>query len=95
MRIQIVTCNNKYMDGKYTESYHEIHEIDNLNGLNHSISTIKNIIHDNLLYKPENCMLESVIISGDDSNIIDNIIGHFIMNPIGVIIHSAETACMV
>ena len=94
MRIQIVTCNTKRENGKYKGSYHEIHEIDNLRNIDHIISTIDSIITNNLLYKDITDVLDFVIISGDNTSILDMIMSHYLKYPSFVSIMSAETAML-
>lgn len=95
MRIQVVTCNNTYYKGTYVNSYHEIHEITNLQSINdadHIISIVNDIVTNNILYKANNDVLDSVIISCNDSIILDKIIKYYEENPSLVNIMGAETA---
>lgn len=94
MRVQIVTCNNTYENGKYKESYHEIHEIDNLRSMEHIVATVNSIISNNKLFKGANDTLESVIISGSDNMMIDKVISFFTKYSSSVSIMGAETAML-
>ncbi len=93
MRFQIVTCNSVYdLNGRYKESYHEIHEIDNLRNGDHLIATINSIVSNNKLFKDINDTLDSVIVSGDDNILLNRVINFFKRHSIGVDIIEAETA---
>lgn len=95
MIIQIVTCNNTYYKGTYVNSYHEIHEISNLRGVNqsvHIIDIVNEIITNNILFKPDNDVLDSVIISCNDSNILDEVMTYYEENPGIVNVMGAESA---
>ena len=96
MRVQIVTCNNTYENGKYKESYHEIHEIDNLKCMEHIIATVNSVISNNKLFKGANDTLESVIISGSDNAMINKVISFFTKyaSSSNVTIIGAETAML-
>lgn len=94
MRIQIFTCNDVYQNNKYKESYHEIHEIDNIYCLDHIIATIDSIVSNNLKFKTKDTKLNSVIISGDNNKIISQVISYYLQNKSEVEIFGAETAYM-
>lgn len=92
MRIQIFTCNDVFQNNKYKESYHEIHEIDNIYCLDHIIATIDSIVSNNLRFKTKDTKLNSVIISGDNMEMINEVINHYENNKPEVDIFGAETA---
>lgn len=94
MRIQVITCNTKRENGKYKDSYHEIHEIDNLRCIDHIIATVNSIVSNNQLFKDINDTLDSVIISGDNNDIIDKVIKHYNKYGSDVPIMGAETAML-
>ena len=81
-------------DNKYKESYHEIHEIDNIYCLDHIIATIDSIVSNNLRFKTKDTKLNSVIISGDNMEMINKVISHYENNNSEVDIFGAETAYM-
>ena len=95
MRIQVVTCNTVREGGKYKDSYHEIHEIDNLKNTEHIIATVKSIVLNNELFKDSNVTLDSVIVSGSDYGVINKVIDFFNMQQSKVSIMGAETAMMI
>ena len=92
MRIQIVTCNSVYNNGKYTGGYHEIHEIDNLQNTDHIKATIKSVVTNHLSFKPNNSKLDMVIISGTDFKAIQDVIKYYEENSLGTKIVETETA---
>lgn len=94
MRVQIITCNTKRENGKYKDSYHEIHEIDNLRSVEHLIATIDSVISNNQLFKDINDTLDSIIVSGNDTNILNMVIDHYNKYKSSVPIMSAETAML-
>lgn len=94
MRIQVVTCNTVRENGKYKDSYHEIHEIDNLKNVDHIIATVKSIVTNNELFKDANVTLDSVIVSGSDYSVINKVIDFFTRQQSKVSIMGAETAMM-
>lgn len=84
-----------YYHGTYVNSYHEIHEVSNLQGVNHAdhiIDIVNEIVTNNILYKPDNDILNSVIISCNDSIILDDVIKYYEENPSLVSIMGAESA---
>lgn len=93
MRIQIVTCNTVMENGKYKDSYHEIHEIDNLRSVEHVIATVNSIISNNKLFKDSNDTLDSVIVSGSDYSIVNKVIDFFTRHQ-NVAVMGAETAML-
>lgn len=95
MIIQIVTCNNTYYKDTYVNSYHEIHEISNLLGVNqsnHIIDIVNEIITNNILFKSNNDVLDSVIISCNDSIILSEVMSYYEENPGIVNVMGAESA---
>lgn len=95
MIVQIVTCNNTYYKGTYVNSYHEIHEVNNLQGVNesnHIIDIINEIVANNILFKSKNDILDSVIVSCNDSIILDEVMTYYEDNPSIVNIMGAESA---
>lgn len=95
MILQIVTCNNTYYKGTYVNSYHEIHEVNNLQGVNqsdHIIDIVNEIVTNNILFKPDNDVLDSVIISCNNSIVLDEVITYYEENPSLVNIMGAESA---
>ena len=61
MVVQIFTCNNKYYKGTFVNSYHEIHEVSNLQSVNkaeHIIDIVNGIITNNILFKYSHLHLE-------------------------------------
>ena len=91
MRMQIITCNSLYQNDKYLSGYHEIHEIDNLQNKEHIIGTVQSIVLLNMLYKPDNSILDNIIISGDNNDIIQEVVQFYNENPIDVPVIETET----
>ena len=73
MKVEIMTCNSKYKNGKCIGGYHEIHEINFLSNTKHLIATIDSIIKNNLEYGCNDTVLEDVSIQCDDEQSVNYI----------------------
>lgn len=80
MRITIMLINSTYDDnGEMVNTFTEIHTIDNLQNVQHVISTINSIIGNNILYSYayNNAKLEAVQTYSTDKFIIDELNNYF------------------
>lgn len=77
IKAEIITCNSEYENGKCIGSYHESHYISHLNGRDHLIEAVRNIITNNLKYacypRVSNTILKSVMIGCNDHHAVDYI----------------------
>ena len=69
-------------DGEYVKAYHEIHEINNLQNVDHIIATVNSVVHNNLLYKNDDTVLTDVFISCSNNTFQKTVIQFFKNNPI-------------
>lgn len=60
MKITITTGNAMYKNGECVGGYHEIHEVNYLQNVEHAIATIDSVIKNNLMYGCIDTVLESV-----------------------------------
>lgn len=73
---EIITVNNKIVDGNCIGGYHECHDIRYLSSIDHLIASIDTIIKNNLKYGCEDTVLESVMIGCNDHGAVDYINAH-------------------
>ena len=78
----IITSNSLMRDGEYVKAYHEIHEINNLQNVDHIIATVDSVIHNNLKFKNDDTVLSDVFISCSNEDYQREVIKHFSLNPI-------------
>ena len=68
-------------DGEYVKAYHEIHEINHIQNVEHIIATVNSVVHNNLLYKNDETTLTDVFISCSNDEFQETVIGYFKSNP--------------
>lgn len=90
-RIQVVTCNSEYVGGKFIGTYHEIHEIDNLRNVSHMIFAVHSVITNHLMFKPDEDILDMVIVSGNNSDMIKRVVEYFELDPMKVKVIETQT----
>lgn len=78
----IITSNSLIRDGEYVKAYHEIHEINHIQNINHIIATVDSVVHNNLLYKNDDTTLTDVFISCSDDQFQKLVIDHYKNNPV-------------
>lgn len=91
MRAQIITCNSIYENKRWVDGYHEIHEIDNLRSYGHFIATIESVISLNLRFKNDDSIIDKVIISCSDNNLLNQVIQYYKDNPSLIDIEDVES----
>ena len=76
--IVIITCNSKFENGKCIGGYHEIHKINVLKNFKHLVSTVNNIISNNIIYGCDDTILEEILVQSCDDKIVDKINEYFV-----------------
>ena len=90
--VQIITCNSIYdKNNKWVDGYHEIHEITNIKSYAHFIATIESIINLNLKFKNDDSVIDRLIISCDDTHILNQVVQYYKDNPSLIDIQEVES----
>ena len=76
--IVIITCNSKFKDSKCIGGYHEIHKINMLKNFDHLISTVNNILSNNIIYGCDDTILECIFVQSSDDELVDKINNYFV-----------------
>lgn len=70
-----------FRDGSFVKAYHEIHEVNHLQNVDHIIATVNSVVHNNLSFKNDDTTLTDVFISCSNDDFQETVINYFKSNP--------------